>query len=135
MTMPFFSRLLCSRRSSQASHRASTILERYFALTRVALGAHHEMSVIERQGWTLRDHAILCRTLGDGCHNLAQIARDGNEAALVHECEWLWAQAQQLRYPAHWDGEDVQFAWCAFWNAVAEPLGRPPRYGVAYKMV
>lgn len=123
--------------------RARRLLQLYFTLQRICLsdtGSGHLGR--GRGGWDVHHHAHLVRVLGDGCHNLAEIAAGlwyGHrpaaphvlDEALYHECLWLWTQAEGLPYPAAWERDShVMRVWRDFWGLVAEVVDRPLRAGV-----
>lgn len=117
--------------------QARRILGRFFALQRVALGGDRLEHELERGGWSLRNHMRTVRLLGDGCHNLAEIAETGDGAALTSECRWLYEMAERgLPYPGCWDRDDLTAtAWREFWEAVAAPLNAPPAYGQPWEKI
>jgi len=125
--------------------QARDILSYYFGLQRVVFGCPDAMSHLEYCGWTWADCAELIRIMGDGCHNLSEIAgghwgpvgdtstEDDLRTGLEHECRWLYERVETLHIPASWEHSDFYELWKAFWNKVSSVLNVPAKYGKTFE--
>lgn len=125
---------------------ARRILQEYFGLCRTALGTFgSSRGPLEYCGWSVEKHSVIVQLLAEGCHNLPElvagkwigwqsVTRDELLSGLVQECQWLYDRAEKLEYPAVWDRDPMmQGSWREFWNAIAVPLNKPPRYGIPFE--
>lgn len=120
-----------SKNEEQLKADAQLILDRFFWLQRATLGNEPYGQVSEDEGWSVSDHMGLVRVIGIGCNNMVRSAEEWSAEDFVAACEWLYDRASHIQYPACWDGDVIaRDAWKEFWDAVARPLGKPPRYGL-----
>lgn len=112
--------------------QATRILRHFFTLQRRALNDRHWTA----KSWTHEDYEYyidLLSVLIEDCHALPMIIEHGDADGLYCACRSLWERAEYLCYPAIWDSNTAIYpVWRQFWTAVAEPLGRAPRFGVPF---